>query len=182
MDKAALRADLKQRVAGIRKALRAQQEDLVNAAIISDEDWRHADTVLVYRAIGDELSVVSAANDAMRAGKRVCFPKVRPGNALSLHHVTDWAQLEPGAYGIPEPVAGCPLVTPMDVDIAVVPGVGFTRAGQRLGQGGGFYDRLLPALGGISWGVCYDEQVLDALPIEPHDRPVDRVIWPGSLQ
>lgn len=182
MDKADLRRQIKGRVAGIRKPLRAQQEDLVNAAIVSDEDWRHAGTVLVYRSIGDELSVVSAANDALRAGKRVCFPKVRPGHTLSLHHVTDWAQLEPGAYGIPEPMDACPVVTPMDVDIAVVPGVAFTSAGARLGQGGGFYDRLLPTLGGISWGVCYDEQLLDAVPTEAHDRPVDRVIWPGSLQ
>ncbi len=176
-----MRTDVKQRIAGIRKAMRAQQEDLVNAAIISDEDWQHADTVLVYRAVGDELSVVSATNAALRAGKRVCFPKVRPGGALSLHHVTDWAQLEPGAYGIPEPVDDCPLVTPMDIDIALVPGVAFTTAGARLGQGGGFYDRLIPTLGGISWGVCYDEQVVDSLPLQPHDRPVDRVIWPAHL-
>lgn len=182
MDKAALRADIRARVDALRKPVRAMEEDLVNAAIIADEDWAAADTVLLYRALPNELSVTSLGNDALRRGKRVCFPKVQPGRALSLHHVADWAQMEPGAYGIMEPTDDCPLVTPMGVDVAIVPGVAFTQAGARLGQGGGFYDRLLPMLGGISIGVCFDVQLLESLPLEPHDRPVDRVIWPRSLQ
>ncbi len=182
MDKAALRTDLRGRLAAMKTLVRAQEEDLVNAAIVSDEDWRDAQTVLVFKAVKSELSVVSATNAAFRAGKTVAFPRVAPGGVLTLHEVADWAQLSPGSFGIPEPVADAPLITPMVVDVALVPGLGFTRAGARLGQGGGFYDKLLPMLGGVSWGVGFSEQLLDGLPMEPHDRPVDRVITPLTLQ
>lgn len=176
-----MRRDLRARLAAMKPLVRAQEEDLVNAAIVSDPDWQEARTVLVFKGVGTELSVVSATNEALRRGATVAFPKVGPGNTLSLHRVTDWAQLAPGAYNIPEPVEGCPVVAPASIDVALVPGLGFTASGQRLGQGGGFYDRLLPQLGGISWGVAFDAQVLEAVPVEPHDRPVDRVVAPSLL-
>lgn len=160
--------------------VRAQEEDLVNAAIVSDPDWRDADVVALYHAVGHELSLASAANDALRRGVTVCFPRVGPGG-LSLHEVASWAQLSPGAYGIPEPAASAPVVSPARVDITVVPGLAWGPGGTRLGQGGGFYDRLLPRVGGVSWGVGFECQWLDALPLEPHDRPVDRVITPTRL-
>lgn len=180
MDKPALRTEMRRRLGELKPLVRSQGEELVNAAIVSDEDWRHAETVLVFKAVGHELSVVSATNDALRAGKQVCFPRVAPGG-LSLHAVTDWSQLAPGAYGIPEPMEAAPVVSPMQVEVALVPGLAFTPRGARLGQGGGYYDRLLPQLGGVAWGVCFDEQVLERVPTETHDRPVDRVIAPGHL-
>ena len=180
VDKTALRAELRARLAGLKPMVRAQEEDLVNAAIVSDPDWRAAATVLVFKAVRTELSVTSVTNDALRAGKRVCFPQVVP-SGLALRQVTDWAQLAPGAFGIPEPTDGCPLVDPADVDVALVPGLGFTARGQRLGQGGGYYDRLLPTLGGVAWGVAFDCQVLPELPVELHDRSVDRVVSPSNL-
>ncbi len=153
----------------------------MNAAIVSDEDWHGAQTVLVYKAVGSELSVVSVTNNAFRAGKRVCFPRVGPGRSLSLHEVQDWSELSPGAYGIPEPSETAPVVAPAMVDVALVPGVAFTPDGHRLGQGAGFYDMLLPMLGGVSWGVGFSCQIVDEVPREGHDRPVDRVVWPGAI-
>lgn len=181
VDKPTLRNEMRSALATMPPLQRAQEEELVNAAIVSDEDWQHAGTVLVFKAVRNELSVVSATNAALRAGKRVVFPRVAAGNVLSLHQIAGWEGLSPGAYGIPEPSATAPLVTPMDIDIAVVPGLAFTRRGARLGQGGGYYDRLLPQLGGISWGVAFSPQVVDGLPTETHDRPVDRVVWSGGL-
>lgn len=181
MDKPTLRRLMRERLATLKPLQRAQEEELVNAAIISDPDWQAAGTVLVFRAIRHEISVVSATNDALRSGKRVCFPRVAIGG-LSLHEVSDWSQLQPGAYGVPEPAETAPVVSPATVDLALVPGVAFTPDGHRLGQGGGYYDRLLPMLGGASWGVCFASQIAEELPRETHDRPVDRVIWPGAVQ
>lgn len=67
---------------------------------------------------------------------------------------------------------------PTDVDVVIVPGVSFTRRGDRLGQGGGWYDRFLPQLrdGVITIGVCFAEQISAALPIERHDVRVDVVV------
>lgn len=172
---------MRARLAALRPLVRAQEEDLVNAAVVSDEDWQEAGCVLVYKGVRQELSLVSVTHAAWRAGKQVCFPRVAPGGSLSLHAIDAWDALAPGAFGIPEPANEAPVVSPASVDIALVPGLAFTAEGRRLGQGGGFYDRLLPMLGGTSWGVAFSVQVVDAVPTEPHDRAVDRVISPRSL-
>ncbi len=64
------------------------------------------------------------------------------------------------------------------VDLLLVPAVAFTRAGARLGRGGGFYDRLLAQKGPgtKAWGVCFEMQIVEAIPCEPHDREVDAIV------
>lgn len=67
---------------------------------------------------------------------------------------------------------------PRNIDMVVVPGVAFTADGHRLGQGGGWYDRFLADVGDetVTIGVCFTEQVVSAVPQEPHDISVHRVI------
>lgn len=175
-----MRTAMRGRLQALKPLARSQEEELVNAAVVSDLSWREADTVLVFKGVRHEISVVSATNAAWRQGIRVCFPRVADGQ-LHLHEVSGWGELAPGAFGIPEPVASCPLVSPASVDIALVPGLAFTPRGRRLGQGGGFYDRLLPTLGGTTWGVAFACQVVEDVPTQPHDRPVDRVVSPVTL-
>jgi 5-formyltetrahydrofolate cyclo-ligase len=63
-------------------------------------------------------------------------------------------------------------------DVVIVPGLAFTSNGDRLGQGGGWYDRFLSAVGPecVSIGVCFADQLVDVLPLEPHDVAVDHVV------
>lgn len=179
--KARMRVDVRHALAGLRAVERAQGEDLVNAAVVSARAWQAAATVLAYRASGTELSVVSACNEALRAGRRLVLPRVAAPGRLALHEVRSWEVLRPGAYGIMEPPAAAPVVEAGDVDLALVPGIAFDAAGNRLGQGGGFYDRLLPAVSGSTWGVCHDVQVLESVPATAHDVPVQRVIHPAAV-
>jgi 5-formyltetrahydrofolate cyclo-ligase len=81
-----------------------------------------------------------------------------------------------GAHGISEPCGE--VVAPGSIDLVLVPGLAYTLAGARLGQGGGHYDRFLPTLAAscTSVGVCFVEQLLDELPTESHDGNVDRVV------
>lgn len=73
---------------------------------------------------------------------------------------------------------------PADVDLVIVPGMSFTQRGDRLGQGGGWYDRFLPRLrnGVITIGVCFAEQISAALPTERHDVRVDDVVVDDDAQ
>lgn len=84
--------------------------------------------------------------------------------------------LAEGALGIPEPQGES--ISPIGLDLVIVPGLAFTRDGRRLGQGGGHYDRLLAELppSCATVGVCFVEQIVDDLPFEAHDRNVDHVV------
>ena len=86
------------------------------------------------------------------------------------------AGLAAGAFDIPEP-QGEPI-SPIGLDLVIVPGLAFTTDGRRLGQGGGHYDRFLAELppSCATVGVCFAEQIVDELPQEPHDRTVGHVV------
>jgi 5-formyltetrahydrofolate cyclo-ligase len=112
-------------------------------------------------------------------GPRAVFPRVvGRGLALALHRPPSAEDLVPGALGLLEPRADAPTVSPAEVDVWVVPGVGFTRAGVRLGRGGGYYDLTLSLArpDAPRVGVCFECGLVDELPTEPHDARVDWVI------
>jgi 5-formyltetrahydrofolate cyclo-ligase len=84
-------------------------------------------------------------------------------------------ELKQGKFGIPEPVE--PVWAEADeLDLILVPGVAFDRAGTRLGRGGGFYDRLLPLYNATHVGICFDFQLVEKIPTEPHDCRMDLLV------
>lgn len=180
-EKAALRARMRDALAKLPPAQRAREEELVTAAIQSTPEWREARLVCMYRSIKNEFSTVGLANAAWREGKRVAFPRVTTWGGLELHEVRSWQEFVPGAtYGIPEPKADAPPVRARDCDLGIVPGLAFDRQGGRLGRGGGHFDRLVPRLD-RAWAVGFDVQLVERVPREGHDHPVDRV-WTAAGQ
>ena len=89
------------------------------------------------------------------------------------------ADLRPGRFGIPEPSAPD---WAGHLDLILVPGNAFDRTGNRLGRGGGFYDRILAQYpGAVPVGLCFDCRVVDSLPVEPHDRAVAWIITESQV-
>lgn len=82
-----------------------------------------------------------------------------------------------------EPDAASPVVAPAEIDLMLIPGLAFTRAGARLGRGGGYYDRYLARVspGVIKIGVCFGVQLIEELISEIHDREVDMVVTESDL-
>lgn len=178
-DKAALRT----RLLAIRDA--AADLTAASAAVCSRlerlPELAGARVVAGYAALPAEVSVDPMVRQLLADGVVVCLPWVA-GPDLILGQIEDLdTDLAPGWRGVREPLLGRrrPL-RPTAVDVALVPGVGFDVAGNRLGYGGGHFDRLLPRLrrGAVAVGVCLDEQVVEALPVEAHDRPVDLIVTP----
>lgn len=182
-EKAALRARVRQALAALPPARRALEEELVTAAIQDTPQWRSAQTLLLYRSMGTELSTVGLANAAWRTGKTLAFPRVAPDGHLRLLQVHSWAEFVPGAaYGIPEPRPEAREVAPAHIDLALLPGLAFDATGGRLGRGGGHFDRLLG--GGAlreAWGLAFDCQLVPRVPREAHDRGVQRVVHAATL-
>ena len=84
-----------------------------------------------------------------------------------------------GKFGVRGPAASCAEIPLARFDLVLVPGVAFDWHGHRLGRGKGFYDRILAAASGVKCGVAYDFQLLEEIPTEPHDAPVDFIATPS---
>lgn len=106
-------------------------------------------------------------------------PRCLPGRQMSFHHIRDIeADTAPGAHGIPAPHAALPIMEPEDIDILFVPGVAFTTEGDRLGYGGGYYDRYIPRCTKAQLiAAAFAEQIQATLPTEGHDLRIPHLFY-----
>ena len=175
MTKSDLRQEIRRRKAACPAEERAALSREVIAALADAPQWKAAHTVLLYHALPDEVDTLAHIRQATDEGKRVLLPVV-VGNDLELREYRGEGCLAEGAFHIQEP-QGAPFTDYAAIDLAVVPGVAFTRDGHRLGRGRGYYDRLLPRLRNTyKLGLCWPFQLVGEIPTELHDILVDRVI------
>ncbi|MBA4544437.1 MULTISPECIES: 5-formyltetrahydrofolate cyclo-ligase [Thermoactinomyces] len=151
--------------------------------IVEWDTFLTSDTVLFYMPIRREVDVRPAIEKAWSFGKTVVLPRALPETReMKLFRVDSFEELQPGAYGILEPLEDeAKAVEPERIRLAVVPGVGFDRRGYRLGYGGGYYDRFFARAGhAVRLGVAYSEQVVATVYPLPHDQPVHYLFTPGE--
>jgi 5-formyltetrahydrofolate cyclo-ligase len=131
--------------------------------------------VALFAAMGDEVPTRYALGRWPALGKRVVVPRVE-GDVMRFYDYSP-DRMQTGAFGIEEPVGDveCPA---SDIDLIIVPARAFTRRGERLGRGGGFYDKYmsLPGFRAHKTGICFECQIFDELPIAEHDILVDEVV------
>ncbi|NTU41707.1 MAG: 5-formyltetrahydrofolate cyclo-ligase [Nitrospirales bacterium] len=158
---------------------RGLKDARIRTTLISLPEFREAGTVLLYASFRREADTLCIISHCLSIGKKVILPRVdRENTALILYEVRAMYELSRGYMGIPEPLL--PEERRRDVtdsDLIVVPGVAFDRNCNRLGYGKGFYDRLLQDKGDRKVvALAYTDQILDALPAEPHDVQMDLVV------
>ena len=132
--------------------------------------------VAAFMAVRGEIDLASLREALPLLGWYI--PKVVERDGPLLFGRWDPASLVTGAFGILEPRGD--LVGVDTVDVVLAPGLAFTREGERLGMGGGFYDRTLNGYGGRVIGVAYEEEVLATVPSGAHDRRVDSLVSPSG--
>jgi 5-formyltetrahydrofolate cyclo-ligase len=139
--------------------------------------YLEARTLALYAPIGTEVDVGEIARRAVARGARLAYPRVVHGDRCLSYALAEPAGLVPGPLGTLEPPPGAPGVPLAGLDFAVVPGVGFSLDGQRLGRGGGHYDATLGGMTrAVRIGVAFEAQLVPELPCEPHDAPVDALV------
>lgn len=171
--KASLRATLLSRRDALSHDLATLCEERMRRRLSRLGAYSSARTVALYCSEGSEAPTGPMALAAIAGGRRVCLPRVR-GGELEFASVSGPGDLVRGPLGIDEPSPKCEACG--DPDIAIVPAVGVTREGARLGRGGGHYDRFLAGYGGVSVALAFSVQVVRSVPEEAHDRRVDWVI------
>ncbi len=179
--KAELRREMIARRDAIPEGERGRIAEALAAAIASLPQYAAARSVLATMSIGSEWNTRAFLDRARAEGKILVLPRLTaPPRRLALHAVADLDRhLVPGIWSIPEPDPGrCPAVDLADVDFALVPALAVDRAGYRLGYGAGYFDQLLARRGAAPYCVTALSSafMVEALPHEPHDVPVDLAI------
>lgn len=176
MDKKELRRNIR-----IKKEAMSESEIISKSQMLADKflkskEYLEASCIYGYLSYNQEVRTEGILAQALQDGKSVAVPKIF-GEEMRFIYITGLEQIAPGYKGIPEPVADAPVADDVNA-LVLMPGIAFDMNGARIGYGGGFYDRFLsnePYHKTIA--LCYDFQVLENLPTEEFDIPVDKVIW-----
>lgn len=178
----------KEQRAFIKQVLRSRESDYLSKQselacyrFIALPEFSDANTILAYMAMPRECDPSLIVKKARELGIAVAFPLCMEENRLKICVPYDETAFITGAYGITEPdINRSAILSPNDLDVIVVPGLGFDRQCRRLGRGAGYYDRLLSESRAYKVGLCFDEQVFDEIATEEHDVRLDCVVTPTA--
>jgi 5-formyltetrahydrofolate cyclo-ligase len=183
--KAALRRQLIAARDALPPATRRELSARITSQLLALDAYRQASCVLAYMSFGSEFDTAALVTDALASGKQLCLPRVdRSTRRLEVHYVENPAgDLQTGTWGIREPRAECPPADLAGIDFVLLPGVAFTPQCDRLGYGGGFYDRLIPRFAQRPPLVAasFALQIRDTVPLDANDQRVDVVITEHSF-
>lgn len=169
--KQALRKQIKELKTNISSSQCAEEALMVKNLIEGLQCFINAQNILTYYSLPDELDTKCQLND-WHQNKNIFLPKVNGSNLDIIRYAP--SQIEIGAYNTFEPIG--PTIDPAKIDLAIIPGVAFDKNGNRMGRGKGYYDRFLLNCNTIKIGICFDFQLFDTIPNEPHDIKMDAII------
>jgi 5-formyltetrahydrofolate cyclo-ligase len=178
--KRALREEVGAALKRLPGADRAAASAKARALLVEQTLWQEARSILFYAPMAGELDVWPLLEQTLAAGKTAALPKWDAATkAYVARQVRDPVQdVRTGHYGIREPAACRAGDVLTRLDLILVPGVAFDRLGRRLGRGKGYYDRLLATVRGTTCAVAFDEQIVRAVPVEPHDIVLNCILTP----
>lgn len=190
MTKAEIRIQIRDTLATQKYSMPILSEEICKS-IIASEAYKKADVVLAYMSLPDEVNLDDVISDACVNNKKVYIPRVVPDSSYMDFYEYDEAFIERGSFGIAEPVKTDSVFNPDCGDcgddlskinlLILVPGRAFTKDGARLGRGKGYYDTYLARLQNIKAGsvvkagVCFECQIVESIPVEPHDFTMDMI-------
>ncbi|MCC6486046.1 MAG: 5-formyltetrahydrofolate cyclo-ligase [Candidatus Hydrogenedentes bacterium] len=178
---------IRSRSLAIRRALGREECIARSRAVLARlpvlPEFMRAPLVLTYVASKDqEVDTRPLFRLLSGEGRSVGVPRVAGRGAMEWRRVSGLSELAVGHFGIREPNDGAPLLESFpEGTVVLVPGIAFTRQGDRIGYGGGYFDRFLSTFGGVSIGLAFDFQIVETFELEDHDIPVDIVVAESSV-
>jgi 5-formyltetrahydrofolate cyclo-ligase len=174
--KLALRSQMRAVRAALPSAACDTRSQEIAKRVLTLPELAEAKTVLAFASIRNEVRTAAIIQALQRAGKRIALPRVVEDD-LFLHLVEPDTVLVDGAFSVPEPPKGARRIQPFDVEFALVPALAVDARGYRIGYGGGYYDKMLPALrSACACAIVYDFQLIAEVPEEHFDVAVDLIV------
>ncbi len=169
----------------IRDAVKSEDKDTaIFEMIIGWETYKSADTVFVYYSVGSEVDTLKIIENALVNEKKVAIPKcIDESGNMEFYFINDTDKsLIKGSFRLLEPdVSICEKAYSTENTLCIVPALAFDKNRNRLGYGGGYYDRYLSKFKGKTVGLCYAECFCDELPCDMHDIKVQSVMTDKSI-
>lgn len=197
-----IRARLLRKRDSLMPELKIQKEAAIEKRLFELEEFRRAKSLLAYVSFRSEVDTTRFLQDIINSGKKLVLPAVDSRhNVLRLYEIKETSELEYGYMGILEPgVRENREVALPDIDLIIIPGAAFDLKGNRLGYGGGYYDKLLSGIRDqravvsnkeltsnpqppipLFIALAFEEQIVLEIPSEPHDIKMDLIITDNRL-
>lgn len=177
MNKSELRLLMKTKRQNLKKEEAEQKSNEICRIAFESDIYKKAKTIAVYMSVGNEVSLQMLAKRAFEEKKRIFVP-VTETNEIYFSELLPCDELAEGKFGIKEPKMKRRAET---ADLIFVPGLAFSKKGERLGWGGGYYDRFFAATNATKVGVGYDFQLTDEIASERHDVKMDYILTESGL-
>lgn len=163
----------------------AQKSEAICRAVVATRAFVSARFIMAYIDARNEVQTEGIIRQAWAEGKHVAVPVCVPQtHTLLVSEIMSFEELHDGFYDIKEPMEEYMRpVSPGQLDLIIVPAVVYDKKGYRIGYGGGYYDRFLSSLDKhiATIGIAFDVQIIDKVPVQPFDIPVDMVITESGI-
>jgi 5-formyltetrahydrofolate cyclo-ligase len=179
---------LRREMQSLRDSIPRDEKQRLDEAIVENlfgwNIFKSAKHIFCYMSFRSEIDTLPVIHRSLMEKKVVSVPKIDLSTKQMRACIIEDTQksLKPGSFGILEPIEGCSELSYENLQLIVAPGLAFTRRGERLGYGGGFYDRFIECHNHIP--VCsliYNRLILEELPVKDHDLPVDYLITESGV-
>jgi len=171
-----LRKKIKEKLAALSMEYCRFADRQIDNKVISLEAYQNAKVVFCYVGTKEEINTNPILEDILKSSKRLGVPKCISYGVIEVYEITSLDELQPGAYGILEPIEGCRLIEPKEIEFAVIPCLSCSKDGKRLGYGGGFYDRYLPKLSCKKAVLCRSALLEEDIPVDEFDIRIEIVV------
>ena len=176
MTKQTLRADIATRVKNLSPIYCKEADDAICRWVVQSDIYEKAQTIFCYVGTEREIDTMRLIHIMMRDGKKLAVPLCVEKGVMEARRIEGMGDLVSGRYGILEPRLECPVVPPEELDLVIVPCCTGNARGERLGYGGGYYDRYLAKAKCPTMLLCRHQLERDDIPMQPHDVRMDYLI------
>ena len=176
MNKSELRKMIVKSLEDLTPEYKENADAKITENILSMPEYENAGTVFCFVGTEDEINTEELIDRMLADNKKVCVPLCTDNGIMVAKHINSRESLSEGKYGIMEPSESSATIAPDDIDFAIIPCVTCNKRGQRLGHGGGYYDRYFENLDIPCALICREETMTLAIPTGGHDLKFKTVV------
>lgn len=183
MDKKTVRKAVLDALSQMSEEMRRVEDCKIYENVVKLDSYRNAETIFLYISVSHEADTRRIAEHALQEGKRIAVPRCVERGIMYAVVLNSLEELVPDRFGIPSAPSSSCIIDPEELDLILVPAIAFDRKGNRLGRGGGYYDRYLAHVPGTvqTVGICRALQLLQEISADKLDIPVQYVVTPDEI-